>query len=495
MKYARWTALRLLLVGLVVAITVPFAAISLLPMMGQTVSAQAEADAEDEEAEAEDEEATDEVDIDEEAEDEEAEAGELEPVLVTATTHGEMVQFGRSLMTARGNHWVWDSIPPINGPNEEVNPMDAFLGALIACSMFIYEAVGIEQDIEISALSAQIQGELDPRGVAGFPVDPRLRGLAVTVYVEGPTPEEAAMMAEQVTTRCPIYTTLARSVPIVLVNVIDGEEWEGVATEPLGHEEDADVDAEEELQLARPMAAGEMVQPGRAIMTARGNHWVYDSVPPINGPNEELNPLDAFIGALPACAMYIYEAVGIEQDIPIDHLSATVEADLDPRGVAGLDVDPRVREFRLTLNVAGPTEDEAAMMAEAVQTRCPIFTTLGRAAPIHITNNVIGTQRAGVVLQVGFTYDLDADAYVAEVAPLAEFFAAVEGLSWKIWIINEDENRAGGIFLFEHGDALVDFLESDLFEAVATHPDLSDYSVEMFHILEHESAITYGPIR
>jgi hypothetical protein len=193
--------------------------------------------------------------------------------------------------------------------------------------------------------------------------------------------------------------------------------------------------------------------------------------------------------------MYIYEAVGIEQGIPIDHLSATVEGDLDPRGVAGVNVNPRVREFRVTVNVAGPTDEEAEMMAEAVRVRCPIFTTLSRSAPIHITNNVIGTQRAGVVLQVGFTYDLDADAYVAEVAPLAEDFAAVEGLSWKIWIINEEEHRAGGIFLFEHGAALVDFLESELFEAVATHPDLSDYTVEAFNIMEHESAITYGPIR
>ena len=86
------------------------------------------------------------------------------------------------------------SVPPIGGPNEEVNPLDGMLAALIACSMYIYEAVGIEQDIAIGSLSATVQGEIN----------------------------------------------------------------------------------------------------------GRGNHWIYDSVPSINRPNEEVNPLDALVGALPA---------------------------------------------------------------------------------------------------------------------------------------------------------------------------------------------------
>ncbi len=50
-------------------------------------------------------------------------------------------------------------------------------------------------------------------------------------------------------------------------------------------------------QLATAMASTQLTnQPGRAIVSARGNHFIVDSVPPLEGPNEELNPLDMMLG-------------------------------------------------------------------------------------------------------------------------------------------------------------------------------------------------------
>ena len=37
----------------------------------------------------------------------------------------------------------------------------------------------------------------------------------------------------------------------------------------------------EELQLVTARATADLVRAGRVLMSARGNHWVYDSVPPI----------------------------------------------------------------------------------------------------------------------------------------------------------------------------------------------------------------------
>ena len=308
--------------------------------------------------------------------------------LITAVATVDLVRPGRVLVSARGNHFIYDSVPPINGPNEEVNPLDGMLTALIACGMYIYEAVGIEQEIVVARLSASVEGELDGRGVAGAAVNPRVRAFNITMNVDGPTPEEALAMAEAFSQRCPIYTTLALSAPITIVNVVAGDEQEPFTTEadPIV---DNDIEGEE-LTLGKPSASGRMIEFGRSYMTARGNHWLFDSVPPINGPNEEVNPLDAFIAALPACGLMIYEAVAQEQDIPLHSAMATVEADLDPRGVAGADVNPRVRAFRVTIDVDGPTADEAAMMAAQFATRCPIYTTFERAAPIAVTNVVAG---------------------------------------------------------------------------------------------------------
>lgn len=328
----------------------------------------------------------DESEADEEAEDVDAEDVDAEEMeLVTATAFADLVRPGRVLMSARGNHWVYDSVPPINGPNEEVNPLDGVLSAVISCGMYLYEAVGIEEDIEIEHLSSTVMGELDPRGLAGTAnVNPRIRAFHITMNVDGPTAEEAAMMAETFTQHCPIHTTLSRSAPITITNVVNGEEQEPLVTEALEHEDDAV--EEDELQLAQPMASGVMVQFGRSLMSARGNHWILDSVPPINGPNEEVNPMDALLGALPACGIMIYEAAALENDIPLHAVNATVEGDLDPRGLTDASVSPRIRAFRVTVNFSGPTMEEAEMLADEFRARCPIYTTFERSAPIEITN-------------------------------------------------------------------------------------------------------------
>jgi quercetin dioxygenase-like cupin family protein/uncharacterized OsmC-like protein len=345
----------------------------------------------EEETDTEDEDEGDEESEEDEDEDEESDEEELN--LVTARVAADLVQPGRLVMSARGNHWIYDSVAPLNGPNEAVNPLDGLLGALISCGMFIYEAVAIENEIALDSISASATGELDPRGVSGAAdVNPRIRALYVTMNVEGPTAEEAAAMAEAFSLRCPIYTTLGRAAPITVTNVVDGEEQEPFATEAIVHE--GDEEEEIELQLARPTVKGKLVEFGRAMLSARGNHWIYDSVPPINGPNEEVNPLDALVGALPACGIMIYEAVTRDEGIPLHSISATVEADLDPRGVAGAPVDPRIRAFRVTMNVDGPTVEEAEMLADEYRARCPIYTTFERSAPIEITNNVVAEESA-----------------------------------------------------------------------------------------------------
>ena len=74
-------------------------------------------------------------------------------------------------------------------------------------------------------------------------------------------------------------------------------------------------------------------QPGRAIVTARGNHFVVDSVPPLGGPNEEINPLDLILGAQATCAAFVYETAAQEKGIYAHRIAATVEGDFNPAGV------------------------------------------------------------------------------------------------------------------------------------------------------------------
>ena len=74
--------------------------------------------------------------------------GSATPGLTTAAVTTQLSnQPGRALVTARGNHFVVDSIAPLGGPNEERNPMDLLLGALATCGNFVYEKAAQELDI------------------------------------------------------------------------------------------------------------------------------------------------------------------------------------------------------------------------------------------------------------------------------------------------------------------------------------------------------------
>ncbi len=98
------------------------------------------------------------------------------------------------------------------------------------------------------------------------------------------------------------------------------------------------------------------------------------------------------------------------------------------------------------------------------------------------------------ILQVNFKFNVSRDAYEQTVSPMANEFSAVRGCRWKIWLMNEAENEAGGIYHFEDDASLKAFLESPLVAQVVSHPALSDFSVKQFDVLEAITQITRGPI-
>lgn len=100
----------------------------------------------------------------------------------------------------------------------------------------------------------------------------------------------------------------------------------------------------------------------------------------------------------------------------------------------------------------------------------------------------------GRILQLNFRFSGSAAEYEQAVSPLANDFAAVPGCRWKIWMINEAEHEAGGIYLFDDGASVNSFLQGSLAAQVTNHPALSDFSVKQFDVMEGMTAITRGPI-
>lgn len=124
--------------------------------------------------------------------------------------------------------------------------------------------------------------------------------------------------------------------------------------------------------------------PGRAIVSARGHHFIVDSPPPLGGPNEEINPIDVLLGALATCGTFVCETAAIEQQIPLHSVAVDVAGDFDPRGVCGDPVDPSIQALRVRLTLTGPSPEQGQLLADAFRRRCPVYGTLAKAAPIEL---------------------------------------------------------------------------------------------------------------
>lgn len=139
------------------------------------------------------------------------------------------------------------------------------------------------------------------------------------------------------------------------------------------------------VKLATVAVASRLAnQPGRAIVTARGHHFVVDSPAPLGGPNEEINPVEMLLAALATCGTFVCETAAQEMGIPLKTIAVTAAGDFDPRGVCGEAFDPRIQEFRVRLFMSGPTQEQADLLAREFTQRCPVYGTLSRSAPIEL---------------------------------------------------------------------------------------------------------------
>ncbi len=250
---------------------------------------------------------------------------------------------------------------------------------------------------------------------------------------------------------------------------------------------------QEPPKLNTAVVTGTVVLPGRAIVDARSNHMVVDSPAALAGPNQEVNPLELLLGALNTCGIFIYEKAAQELSIPLERISAVTEGDFAAQGLKDGSVNPRLRAFRMKISMTGPSVEQANQLRAQFKLRCPVYTTLSLAAPIDIIHVGMDDQ-TGALLEVNFKYNVPTADLQAALSPLAEQFAALDGLRWKIWALDEENSQFSGILLFDDAEKLQAFLASDLATTVTTHPALSDFSVTPYAVMGAESRVTNAPM-
>jgi Putative mono-oxygenase ydhR len=98
------------------------------------------------------------------------------------------------------------------------------------------------------------------------------------------------------------------------------------------------------------------------------------------------------------------------------------------------------------------------------------------------------------ILQINFKLNVSTAEYQKICESVAQAIADVPGLRWKVWLLDEKEKEAGGIYLFQDEEALNNYLSSPIVAQIKNHPALQGLSAKRFDVMEEVTAVTRGPI-
>ena len=74
----------------------------------------------------------------------------------------------------------------------------------------------------------------------------------------------------------------------------------------------------------------------------------------------------------------------------------------------------------------------------------------------------------------------------------APAFSAVPGLLSKFWLSDPATNTYGGVYTWSSREAMQQYSQSSLFQAVVSHPNLANITSRDFSILEQPTRVTRG---
>jgi hypothetical protein len=98
------------------------------------------------------------------------------------------------------------------------------------------------------------------------------------------------------------------------------------------------------------------------------------------------------------------------------------------------------------------------------------------------------------ILQINFTLNVPPDEYRKIVESVVQAIADVPGLVWKLWLLNEQDSEAGGIYLFQDEQSLAAYLSGPIINQIKSLPQLREISAKRFETIPELTVVTRGPI-
>lgn len=143
---------------------------------------------------------------------------------VTFTTTGRSTGAVATALLSRGHAWLVDEPATLGGDDEALNPVEAALGALLACQTVTYRFWAARLGIVLDDVELDAEGDLDVRGFFGLEpgVRPGFSTVRVRVRLVGPESQERYdELARVVEEHCPVLDLFANPTTVYSTLVTD----------------------------------------------------------------------------------------------------------------------------------------------------------------------------------------------------------------------------------------------------------------------------------
>ena len=99
------------------------------------------------------------------------------------------------------------------------------------------------------------------------------------------------------------------------------------------------------------------------------------------------------------------------------------------------------------------------------------------------------------VLHMRLKLRVPPDVFLVNSREAATVIASVEGLIWKIWILQQEELEMGGMYLFANRETAEAYLNGPVVQAVRSNPAVVSTKSRLWDVESSLSAITRAPLR
>lgn len=99
-----------------------------------------------------------------------------------------------------------------------------------------------------------------------------------------------------------------------------------------------------------------------------------------------------------------------------------------------------------------------------------------------------------IILQINFEFKNSPAEAKQQGQALASAISQVQGLLWKIWLMDEFTHQAGGIYLFESQAAAEAYLNGPIGQAIQSHPDFANLHIRLAPLWAEATAVTASEV-